>query len=177
MVICDMCIYRGDSFRVEFSNLGEIASLLPSVNTMALTATATIATRRAICHSLGMKKPVIISQSPNKKNIFYKVTSDVSEVENAFEPLAEELLRNRGKMDRAVIFCRSYDACTYIYHFFRSKLGKQITEPPGFINHPELRLVDMFTACTHVGIKDTILKQFQTPESGRYCYHSFWHGA
>ncbi len=66
---------RGDSFRLEFSNLGEVSSLLPSVNTMALTATATKETRKELCRSLGMKNPVIISQSPNKLNVFYKVTS------------------------------------------------------------------------------------------------------
>ena len=140
--------YRGDSFRVEFSNLGEIASLLPSVNTMALTATATIATRRAICNSLGIKKPIIVSQSPNKLNIFYKVTPNVKEVEDAFDSIAKELLDNKRAKDREVIFCRSYEDCTLIYHYFRSKLGKHMSDPPGFINHPEVRLVDMFTACT-----------------------------
>ena len=143
------CKYRGDSFRVEFANLGDIASLLPSIHTMALTATATISTRKAVCRSLGMKKPVIISESPNKINIVYKVTPNVKDVEDAFEPVVNEILRHRKTMDRVVIFCRSYDDSTLIYHFFRSKLGKNLSEPPGFINIPKVRLVDMFTACTH----------------------------
>lgn len=34
----------------------------------------------------------------------------------------------------------------YIWHPFRSHLGREVTEP--FINHCELRLDDMFSACT-----------------------------
>lgn len=61
---------------------------------MALTATATRQTRTAICQSLGMKKPVIISING-------------------------------------------------------------ILEPIGFA---DLRLIDMFTACTHPDIKEAVLK-------------------
>ena len=87
---------------MEFANLGDIASLLPSIHTMALTATATISTRKAVCRSLGMKKPVIISESPNKINIVYKVTPNVKDVEDAFEPVVNEILRHRKTMDRVV---------------------------------------------------------------------------
>ncbi len=78
---------RGDSFRREYANIGELCSLLPSVKMIALTATATSSTRKAICQSLGMKAPVIVSQSPNKLNIFYKVNTEICEVEDAFTEL------------------------------------------------------------------------------------------
>ena len=160
-----MVFYRGVSFRKEFSNIGELRSLLPSVNMMALTATATRSTRNEICHSLGMKKPCIVSQSPNKPNIFYEVKMKEDEVESAFVSLLEEVKSNRERTDRTIIFCRSYDSCTYIYHYFRCKLGKDITEPKGYVNHCELRIVDMFTACTHPHVKEIILKQFRNPSS------------
>lgn len=156
---------RGDSFRREFSNIGELSSLLPSVNIMALTATATTLTRKAICRSLGMKKTIIVSQSPDKPNIFYEVDSSVTEVEDAFTSLVEDIRLKGAAMDRTIIFCRSYESCTHIYHFFRSKLGKDMTEPKSFINHCELRIVDMFTACTHPNVKDAILKQFHNQGS------------
>ena len=39
--------FRGDCFRREFSRLGELRSVIPeNVNVMALTATATVSTRR-----------------------------------------------------------------------------------------------------------------------------------
>ena len=50
--------------------INEIRSLVHShVRLMALTATATIKSRKEICHALGMKNPVVVSQSPNKSNI------------------------------------------------------------------------------------------------------------
>ena len=50
--------------------INEICSLVHShVRLMALTAPATIKSRKEICHALGMKNPVVISQSPNKSNI------------------------------------------------------------------------------------------------------------
>ena len=115
-------MYRGDSFRTEFSNLGEVSSILPKVNTMALTATATKETRKVICRSLGMKNPVIISKSPNKPNIFYKVIGKVNDVEVAFGPLVDEIKKNRTNMDRTIVFCRTYDSCTHIYHFLSTML-------------------------------------------------------
>ena len=44
-----LLIYRGDEFRIEFSNLGAVRSLIPSkTNIMALTATATRQLQRQV---------------------------------------------------------------------------------------------------------------------------------
>jgi len=132
---------------------------------MALTATATKETRKVICRSLGMKNPIIVAKSPNKPNIFYRVISGIKDVEVAFGPLVEEIKTSRTKLERTIVFCRTYDSCTYIYHFLRSKLGKEMSEPRGFVNYPSLRLVDMFTACTHPDVKSTMLKLLESPDS------------
>lgn len=66
-------------------------------------------------------------------------------------------------MGKVIIFCASYDACTHIYHFIKSRLGKEITEPKGFLNFACFRLVDRFTACTYESVKDTILQVFPKP--------------
>ena len=59
--------HRGESFRREFSQLGDVRSLIPeSVHIMALTATATKSTRRDIIKILRMIKPAIVSISPNR---------------------------------------------------------------------------------------------------------------
>ena len=68
-------------------------------------------------------------------------------------------------MDRTIVFCRTYDSCTHIYHFLRNKLGKEMSEPKGYVNYPYLRLVDMFTACTHTDVKSTMLKLLESPDS------------
>ena len=133
---------------------------------MALTATATKETRKAISRSLGFQKPIIVSQSPNNPHMFHKVNSTINIIEDAFIPLLEEIRCKRTTMDRTIIFCQSYDSCTYyMYHFFRSRLGRKMSEPQGYLNYCELRLVYMFTACTHPNVKIIFLKQSRNPTS------------
>ena len=40
-----------------------------------------------------------------------------------------------------------------------------MSEPEGYTDHAEVRIVDMFTACTHPTVKNIILRQFQQPNS------------
>ena len=127
-------MYRGDSFRTEFSNLGEVSSILPKVHAMALTATATKETRKVICRSLGMKNPVVVSKSPNKPNIFYKVIGKVNDVEVAFGPLVDEIKKTELTWIALLFFCRTYDSCTHIYHFLRNKLGKKCLNLKDMLN-------------------------------------------
>ena len=95
--IC-VCVFRGDNFRQEFSNLGEIRRLIPpNINLLALTATATVTTRRKIHRILGMKDPVIIAMSPDKANMSYWV-KERGTVEEAFAPLAAKLHNERTKI-------------------------------------------------------------------------------
>ena len=128
--------------------LGEVGSLLPAgVPTMALTATATRASRKSICHALGMHKPVIVAESPNEANIKYEVQSKSDIIEETFASLLEELRRWRVTMDKTIIFCCSCNSCVPIYHFLRSHLNKQSTEPVGYPDLLKFRILEMFTAC------------------------------
>ena len=158
-------IYRGDSFRREFANFGEVSRLLPNINTMALTATASKSTRRAICRSLAMKIVLLVSQSSNKSNLFYGLDSHQKDVEEAFALLVLELKQKRTNTDRTISFCRSFNSCVTIYYYFKSSMGKHLSQPEGFPNLAELRMVDIYTACTHPVVKDIILRQFQQPQS------------
>ncbi len=139
--------------------------LAENVKVMALTATAKQSSRKAICRVLGMSRPVIVSESPNKPNIKYSVTQKSSSIEETFAPLVEEVKHKRGKTDKTIIFCRSYDNVTRIYRFFKSRLGKNKTEPPRLPDLACFRLVDMFTACTHDEVKNSILQSFPNPDS------------
>ena len=112
-----------------------------------------------------MKKVLLVSQSSNKPNIFYSVNLDQKSIEEAFTPLVSEIQKKRITVDRTIIFCRPYTSCTNIYFFIKSQLGESISVPKGFPHYAELRIVDMFTACTHMSVKDVILKQFQQPDS------------
>ena len=79
-------LYRGTSFRSEFSRIGEVRSLIPrGVNLMALTATATRSTRRRIIQSLCMENCYIVFKNPLKSNIMYEVKPKTT-LEDAFAP-------------------------------------------------------------------------------------------
>ncbi len=67
--------FRGETFRREFANLGELRSLIPvSVRVVALSATATVDTRKAICTTLGMVNTVVVAESPNASLTLLKST-------------------------------------------------------------------------------------------------------
>ena len=63
-----LIFFRGAQFRKEFSCIGELRSLIPQGTPLiALTATATVASRNLIILNLGMTNPVVISVSPDIK--------------------------------------------------------------------------------------------------------------
>lgn len=161
--------YRGQSFRKEFSHLGEIRSIVPcSVHLMALTATATLSTRKYIVSNLGMQDPAIIYIPPVKNNIAYFVADKPkSGISAAFSPIVEKLIRERDKMDRLIIFCRTYDDVIGIHRYFLNALGEYYTEPKGSPNYVKYRVVDMYTHCTHQSVKKKILEQFTSPSTLR----------
>ena len=157
--------HRGETFRREFSKIGEVRSIIPDrVNVMALTATATKATRKHVCRRLGMSAPVVISRSPNKPNIKLIVRVKEGTIDDTMAGLADELIEKRAAMPRVIIFVRTYDACGTLYGYLRNRLGEGLTEPVAAHNDlAQFRLVDMFTACTKKNVKDAILQGFCDP--------------
>ena len=137
--------FRGDCFRREFSRLGELRSVIPeNVNVMALTATATVSTRREIIKILDMQKPVIVSIPPIKDNLFF-CASPRGSISLSLSPIISDILiRQRIAMGRIIIFCSTYDEVTSIYYFFKKTLGINFTEPPGAPDLPQYRLIDMY---------------------------------
>lgn len=130
---------------------------------MALTATATLSTRKFIIKSLNMQNPVIIYIPPVKNNIAYYVEDKPREgIRVAFKPIVDRLIRERN-MGRVIIFCKTYDNVISIHKYFVSALGEYITEPKGSPNYVVYRVVDMYTHCTHPAVKNKILKQFTSP--------------
>ena len=154
--------FRGSSFRPEFSQLGEVRSIIPeSVNVMALTATATKTIRASIIKILDMQTPTVISVHPGKNNIMYYVKQKTS-VSGSFAPICDKLAHKRTAMGRMIIFCHTYDEVIAIYFYFKQQLGVGFTEPPGSPDIMQYRLVDMYTHCTHESVKDSILYNFKS---------------
>jgi superfamily II DNA helicase RecQ len=84
---------------------------------MALTATATKATRDVIFNVLNMKSPHVIYESPNKGNITYSVQymPNNIDLEQYFGWLAKELIERKVSCDRTIIYCQTIKQCGIIY--------------------------------------------------------------
>ena len=116
-------MYRGESFRSEFSRLGEVRSILPSnVHVMALTATASATLRRSITWTLGMQNTALIEISPDKAKIKY-VVSEFSSNKESFTPLIHDLARLKLQMRRVLIFCPTLSECASLCVLFHTQLG------------------------------------------------------
>ena len=156
-------VCRGDDFRVEFFHLGEVQSLIPQkVNIMALTATATRTLRSDVCHVLRMKDPHIVTVSPDKSNVILRV-SPFETYESAFKPVISTLKKERLNMGRTIIYCQKQETCARLYLHFRLGLKSELTEPIGYPDLPQFRIVDMFTSGTHPSVKDAIMSSFTKP--------------
>ena len=161
ILLCAFFFYRGSDFRKEYGKLGDSRGYFPPcAHIMALTATASPATRRDVIKILGMKKPHMIIRCPNNANIIYSVDKKYAIV---FKPLIEELKLKRMNMDKVIIFCRSYKDCSSIYFYFKDSLKGGLTDPVGYPNVAKFRIVDMLSACNSSSVKNQILHTFSQP--------------
>ena len=150
---------RGDSFREEYSTLGELRSIIrDEVNFLALTATASRPTKERIFRSLSMLQPKTIYITPKK---MYSVKRKEG-MEDIVKPIASQLVELGKEMPRLIIFCKQYDQCSTMYRMFKYYLGSHFTIPPSAPDLSKYRVVDMYTRCTEVSIKQTILNSFST---------------
>lgn len=131
---------------------------------MAMTATATRPLRASISSTLGLKDPLVIAVSPCKANIMY-VVENYESLNQSMGPFVARLQKERARMPRTIIYCRSYSDCADLYLYFRQSLGSQFTEPPGAPDVSKFRLVDMFTSITDPPVKESIITSFQSTDS------------
>ena len=151
---------RGDDFRIAFAHLGELRSVLPSsVKVLALTATATEETFKANVDRLSLKDPTIVALPPERPNIFYSVHEMVS-MDSFSSNIARDIKQKKTDYPETVIFCWQYLDCTNMYLISLNKLGSDITDPPGFPNLQQFRIVDIFTRASTVEMKEKILSSF-----------------
>ena len=145
---------------MAFADIGTLRSILPkTINVMALTATATKDTMDCIIQRLSMKEPLVVGTNTGRSNIKYVVKPLVSQEELCSE-LAYELLKERTKCVKTVLFCCTLLDCGQIYAKLKRRLGKNITEPPGLPNIVEFRLINLFTAASTADMKAKVLKEF-----------------
>lgn len=94
----------GAKFRDSFRRLGEARSLVhPTVNVMALTATAVYSSRSTIKRTLGMSsRSCEVVASPIKRNIKFVSCKNTKSVKDCLHPLVEELIMKRTKLLRTL---------------------------------------------------------------------------
>lgn len=153
---------RGEDFRVAFSHIGELRSIVPKgVPMIALTGTVTSEIFKVVCTKLSLDDPVTIGLSPNRDNIKYYL-EPLPSINVLCELLSENLLSHRVKFPKTLIFCRTIAECASLYQAIRSKLGKDFTEPSGYPDYHKFRLVDMYTRASSNDMKKKVLASFMT---------------
>ena len=154
------------AFRATFSDLHELRSLAPAVNIMALTATATRATRETIMDVLLMNHPHVIFESPGKPNIAYSVYYIPKErsLKDYFQWLGDELLTEKELTTRTIIYCQTIKQCGLIYSTLRAMLGKKIfLDETG--DNPRDAIMEMLHSCIPEANKAAISQSFQVKNS------------
>lgn len=131
---------------------------------MALTATVTHATFKIIKQRLSLIDPVVVAVSPNRPNIFLSVVPAMK-LESLVENICNALKRERVNYPKTVVFCRSYQDCINLYAAIIKHLGEEKTEPPGYPNFLEYRLVTMFTRASTSPMKELVMSLFRNTKS------------
>lgn len=141
----DGLIYRGDDFRIAFSQIGDIRSIIQEkVSVLALTGTATPEVYDSVVKRLSLKDPVVVGLSPNCENIKYYIEPLLS-VKKFCELFAEKIRCYRTECPKTLIFCSSIHECSLIYRTLRTLLGNEFVERPGYEDFHKYRLIDMYT--------------------------------
>ena len=153
---------RGESFREEFNNLGEARSIIPrSVNIIALTATATKATREFVQRCLCMTNCFVIQKLPNRLNIKYTVQPKPDDVAIALSAVIDDIAAKGIAAEKTVVFCRTYAECCMVFEVLVNELGHRNSL---FFDGTKT-IINMFTAVSDVKVKDAILAEFVNPST------------
>ena len=155
----------GDRFRQAFSKLGDLRSIVPSgINIMALTATATLNTFHVIKQKLSLDEPVLLSISPVRDNITYRVAPKL-DINSFCSTICADLKSKRKTYPKSVIFVRTYSDCCTLYLAIRKIMGQVILEPLDAPELSEFLLVDVFTSVSTPGKKEEMICSFKAENS------------
>ena len=158
-------LFREDDFRTAYASLGELCSIVPgNVNIMALTATATLSTFEIVKERLSLQEPIVIGVSPNRPNINLSVLPTKT-LDSVVDIICEGLEKDRLSYPKTVVFCRSCQDCPKLYDAIIKKLGRAKSEPPGYPNLLEYRLVTMYTRASKSSMKELVMQIFRSDKS------------
>ena len=162
LILSHFSFRGGGNFREEFSNIGEARSIIPRyINVMALTATATKATREFVQQSLCMTNCSVIQKLPNRLNIKYTVQSKPDDVVVGLSSTIDNIAENGVAAEKTVVFCRTYSECCMVFEVLVNELGNRNSL---FVDGTKT-ICNMFTAVSDIRVKDAILTEFVNSNS------------
>ena len=154
-----------DPFRKWCGRVGEIRSLLPQgVPLLALTATATAATRKRIKNLLSFKQGMEIIVSPNRKNVKLVIKKVTSDIACNFSWLVEEVSRKGVECARTLIYVKDYQTCGELYNFFMNSLQDKAYWPTNSPKKSTSRIVAMYHSGTSLNIQQHVLSSLKDPQ-------------
>ena len=111
-----------------------------------------------------MHQPVVISVTPNKLNIVYHLQEKGKSMEETLAPLICKLQQQKKiKQDhKMIVFCKQYEECSRMYWVFKTALKGGFTQPNGAPDLAWFKVVDMYTKCTEMSVKESIISLFCT---------------
>lgn len=152
------------AFRPEFSKVGELRALVPSVPVLALTATASPSVRQKIKELLSMRHVKEVVESPDRDNIILTVKKLHGDPLSSFKWLSDKLAVEGKKCPKHLIYCRRISDCSKLYRYFEDQLGEK-SYAQGRSQKSENRLFNMFHSRTVSKIKENVLQSIQNEES------------
>ena len=81
------------------------------------------------------------------------------------ETITSDLKRDRISYPKTIIFCRSYQDCIEWYSEMIDSLGSHKTEPQGYPNLLQYRMITMYTGASTVSMKKIVMSLFMQPNS------------
>ena len=97
----------GHDLRPDYKQLGSLKTLFPNVPMIALTATANARVKEDIKNNLNIKGCLTLSQSFNRKNLYYEVRVKPSKI---LEDIAS-FIKNDHQGETGIIYCLSKRSC------------------------------------------------------------------
>ena len=134
------------------------------VHILALTATATSDVFKAVKKRLCLEDPALVGLSPSRENIKYYV-EPLPSIKTLSDLMSSSLLSLRSNFPKTLIFCHTIAECASMYQCIRRTLGNHFTEPSGYPDYHQFRLVDMYTRASSEEMKKKVLASFMTAES------------
>ena len=122
---------------------------------------------------LSLEQPDVIASSPQRSNIFFCKKPPII-IDDLSSQLADEFKDRRINFPKTVIFCRSYKDCGDLFVMLRHKLGEDYTEPKGYPDFDEFRMIEVYTRIAKKGGNHQVVCYSREQFASHNSYYSFW---